>query len=130
MLSDDKKTCLKLLVAMAWADGRVEAEEMEVVEAMIDGFGAEPGEAEELRKWAATPRSFEDVDTGGLTRSDAELVLQQAVLLTFIDGEQSPEELELLDALRVRVGLDKDAAAPILERATAFAHELLPVLKA
>jgi tellurite resistance protein len=130
MLSDDKKACLKMLVAMAWADGRVEAEEMEVVEAMIDGFGAEPQEAEELRAWAKVPRSFDDVDTSVLTKSDAELVLQQAVLLTFIDGEQSPRELELLDTLRMKVGLDKDAAAPILERATAFAHELLPVLKA
>ncbi|MDD5307345.1 MAG: hypothetical protein PHU25_08490 [Deltaproteobacteria bacterium] len=130
MLSDDKKTCLKLLVAMAWADGRVAAEEMEVVEAMIDAFGAEPEEGDEIRKWAMKPRSFEDVDTAGLIRSDAELVLQQATILTFIDGEQSPEELELLEALRIKVGLDEGAAAPILERATAFAHELLPVLKA
>ncbi len=130
MFDETRKKLLKLLVALAWADGRVDAEELEVVEAMFDTFGADKETAEEIREWAKTPRSLDDVDVSELTKDDASLVLYQAVLLTFIDGEQSEKEVALLDEFMGKLGLTKEESEPILKRATERATELLPILSA
>ena len=129
MLTDEKKNILKLLIALAWADGRVDEEEMEVVEALLDAYGANEEDAEVLRAWAGEPRSLDDVDTSGLSISDAELALQHGVLLTHIDGEQSADEVELIKKFIDKLGLPDELARPILESANSFAKELLPELK-
>jgi DnaJ-domain-containing protein 1 len=129
MLTPQREAILKLLVAMAWADGKVDEEELEVVEALLSAFEAGADEAEGLRAWARSRRSLEEVDVTSLTVSDLELALQHAVLLTFIDGEQSPEEVALLDRVMARLGLSREAAAPILESATRWARGLLPELE-
>jgi len=129
MLADEKKSTLKLLVALAWADGRVDEEEKEVVEAMLDAFGAEEEEAAELREWATQPRTLDDVDVSSMDKSDLELALQHGVLLTHIDGEQSEKEVELLVDLVDKLGLSKEEAKPIIESANAFAKALLPELE-
>lgn len=129
MLTAEKKSILRLLTALAWADGRVDTEEQEVVEALLDAFGAEPAEAEEHRAWAKAPRSLDEVDVGGLSRSDVQLALQHGVLLTHIDGEQSDSERRLIDALVDKLGLTAEEAAPLLESANAFARELLSALE-
>ena len=130
MLTEEKKGILKVLVAFAWADGRVAEEEMEIVEALLDAFEAGEDEAGEIREWARTERSLEDVDVSGLTPDDVEIALRHAVLLTYIDGEQSPEEIALVGDFASRLGLSADDAAPILESADAFARDLLPELEA
>jgi tellurite resistance protein len=129
MLTPEKKSILQLLTALAWADGRVDNEEQEVVEALIDAFGADKGEAEELRAWARTPRTLDGIDVSCLARTDIQLALQHGVLLTYIDGEQSEAERKLIDDLVVKLGLTKDEAAPLLESAHAFAKQLLHALE-
>ena len=130
MADDTKKKLLKLLVALAWADGRVDQEEMEIVAAVIDAFGVDEATAEEVRAWAKEPRTLEDADVEGLTVDDAELVLFQAVLLTYIDGEQSEKEVALLNEFIGKLGLEKERADAVLEQATARAKSLLPELEA
>jgi uncharacterized membrane protein YebE (DUF533 family) len=127
---DDKdKTLIRLLVAMAWADGRVDAEETRVVEAMIESFGVDKETAEELLAWAKSPRGLNDVDTSNLSSDDAELALHQSVILSFIDGEQSEKEVKLLSDLSLKLGLSKDITDQVIERATVHAKSLLPVLQ-
>ena len=82
----------------------------------------------EIRAWAKEPRSLDDVDTSGLTEGDLELVLYQAVLLTFIDGEQSDSEVELLHEFIAKLGLSQENADAVLARATARAKQLVPEL--
>ena len=130
MVDDNKMKLLKVLVALAWADGRVDAEEMEVVHAVLDSFEADGDTVKEIVAWAKEPRSLDDVDLSSLSPEDAELVLYQAVLLTFIDGEQSDKEVSLLDEFVTRLGLSKERADAVLGSATARAKELLPVLNA
>ncbi len=130
MLDETRQKLLKLLVALAWADGRVDEEEMEIVEAVLDSFEASEEEGNEIRTWAKTPRSLDDVDASGLTEEDADLVLFQAVLLTFIDGEQSEKENELLSQFIGKLNMPADRAKDVLERATSRAKELLPILDA
>lgn len=127
-MDDTRKRLIKLLVALAWADGRVQAEEMEVIEAMLDTFRVDGEAAAEIREFAKTPRTLDDVDVQGITVDDAGLVLYQAVLLTFIDGEQSDKEVRLLEQFMEKIGLTREEAAPIMERATARAKNLLSVL--
>jgi uncharacterized membrane protein YebE (DUF533 family) len=128
MSGDTKKKLLKLLVALAWADGRVDAEEMEIVKAVVDAFDTDKETEEEVFEWAKTPRTLDDVDVAGLTVDDAELVLFQAVLLTYIDGEQSEKEIGLLNTFIGKLGLEKDRADAVLARATERAKSLLPEL--
>jgi uncharacterized membrane protein YebE (DUF533 family) len=128
MLDETRTKLLKLLIALAWADGRVDEEEMEIVEAMLDSFNASVEEGNDLREWAKTPRSLDDIDVAGLTAEDADLVLYQAVLLTYIDDEQSEKETELLNNFVAKLGMPSDRAKDVLERATSRAKELLPVL--
>lgn len=129
MLTDQKKCSLKLLVALAWADGRVDEEEMEVVEAMFDAYGAQDEEAEELRKWARTPRSLEEVEVVDLEEADIVQVLQHAVLLSYIDGEQTQREVELMDKFVAKLALPDAKAKEIMESATSIAKSLLPELE-
>jgi uncharacterized membrane protein YebE (DUF533 family) len=128
MLDETRQKLLKLLVALAWADGRVDEEEMEIVKAMLDSFNASEEEENDIREWAKTPRSLDDIDTSGLGEEDADLVLYQAVLLTFIDGEQSEKETELLAKFIDKLNMSAERATEVLDRATSRAKELLPVL--
>ena len=128
MLDETRTKLLKILIALAWADGRVDEEEMEIVEAMLDSFNASVDEGNDLREWAKTPRSLDDIDVAGLTAEDADLVLYQAVLLTYIDDEQSEKETELLNNFVAKLGMPSERAKDVLERATSRAKELLPVL--
>ena len=129
MLDDGKKSSLKLLVALAWADGRVDEEEMEVVEAMLDAYGADGDEAQEIRDWAGEKRSLDEVDVSGMDMNDLTAVLQHAVLLTYIDGEQSETEVKLLKDFIAKLGLSMDEAEPILMAAEHFTKQLLHELK-
>lgn len=128
MSSDTNRKLLKLLVALAWADGRVVDEEMEIVKAVVDAFDADRATRDEVLEWAKTPRTLDDVDVAGLTVDDAELVLFQAVLLTYIDGDQSEKEVALLNSFIGKLGLSKERADLVLARATARAKVLLPEL--
>ncbi len=126
---DDKdKTIIKLLAAMAWADGRVDSEELRVVEAMIESFGVDDEVKDELITWAKTPRTLDDVDASTLSQDDAELVLHQAVLLSFVDGEQSDTEIALLNDLTAKLRMSDESAESVMKGAVAHAHSLLPLL--
>ena len=130
MLTDEKKGIVRLLVALAWADGKVDEQEKEIVEAVLDAFGATIEESEEIRTWAASPRTLDDVDVSSLEKSDLELALQHGVLLTHIDGEQTDEELKLLSGFVEKLGLTVEEAKPVIESANVFAKALLPELEA
>ena len=129
MLSDEKKSILQLMIALAWADGRVDQEEMEIVDALLDAFDASTDEAEQMRQWAEKPRTLDEVDISFLTRSDLHLALQHGVLLSYIDGELSDKEVQLIDDLITKLGLSQEEAQPILDSAAAFAKSLLPELE-
>jgi tellurite resistance protein len=90
---------LKGLVAVAWADGRVAGEEAEVIEALLQAFGAAPSEAYEVRTFAKEPRTLADIPIHDLSADDRRTLLQHAVLLTFVDGAQHEKERKLIDEL-------------------------------
>ena len=90
---------LKGLVSVAWADGRLAGEEKEVLEALLQAFEATPSEAHELRLFAREPKKLSDVPLHDLSTDARRLLLQHAVLLSYVDGEQDISEKKLIDEL-------------------------------
>jgi tellurite resistance protein len=90
---------LKGLVSVAWADGRLAGEEKEVLEALLQAFEASPSEAHEIRLFAREPKKLQDVPLHDLSADARRLLLQHAVLLSFVDGEQDEKEKKLIDEL-------------------------------
>ena len=90
---------LKGLVSVAWADGRMAGEEKEVLEALLQAFEATPSEAHELRMFAREPKKLSDVPLHDLSADARRLLLQHAVLLSFVDGEQDQKEKQMIEEL-------------------------------
>lgn len=90
---------LKGLVSVAWADGRLAGEEKEVLEALLQAFEASPSEAHEIRLFAREPKKLSDVPLHDLSADARRLLLQHAVLLSYVDGEQDIKEKKLIDEL-------------------------------
>jgi hypothetical protein len=78
---------LKGLVTVAWADGRMAGEEKEVLEALLQAFEATPSEAHEVRLFARDPKKLSDVPLHDLSADARRLLLQHAVLLSFVIDE-------------------------------------------
>jgi len=106
---------LKSLVAVMWADGKVEGAESSVLEGLLAGFGASDSEEKEVLTWAETSRSLDDVPLSELTAEDRELLLGNAALLTLADGEQSASEQEVLQQLVKMLGFSESKAKEIIE---------------
>ena len=128
-MHDQNMAILKGLVSVAWADGRVAEEEIEVIEALLEAFGASPSERAEVRRYAESPRSLEDVPVTDLSFDDRRVLLQHAVLLTFIDGEQHEKEKEMLDGLCHQLSIPDHEAAALMSAAEQRAQDFLHMLE-
>ena len=74
-VSPSEKNIVKSLIAVAWADGRMESSETSVIEGLLSGFDATPEEEHELLAYARTRRTLEDdVPLGDLSQDDRELL--------------------------------------------------------
>ena len=127
-MEDYQEAMVKSLVAVAWADGRMEAEENEVIEALISAFEIAGEDADTIREYAKTPRSIEDVPLTDLSGHDRRMLLQHAVILTYIDGKQSDDEVEVLNTLVEKLNLPEEEAKELLTSAEDRAKRLLDLL--
>jgi tellurite resistance protein len=127
-MHEQDRAMLKSLIAVAWADGRFAAEEKEMLEALISAFNASEIEAEEMRRYATNPRSIDDVPITELSADDRRTLLNHAVVLTFIDGQQSDSEKELLGKLADRLRIGEAESKRIIDAAEARAKRLLELL--
>lgn len=119
---------VKSLVAVAWADGRLHRHERQLIEALLSAFEVDAASANALRTYAGQPRGLEDIPLHELSAEDRRLLLQHAVLLTYVDGEQSAEERELLHVLAQRLRVPDREATPLLESAARRAERLKVLL--
>ena len=119
---------VKGLVAVAWADGKVCAEEQQIIEALLEAYRATPSEAREVRLFANAPRSLDDICVTDLSYDDRRLLLHQSVLLTFADGQKQQAELELLDELGRRLRIQAAEADQIKSAAAEQAKGLVGLL--
>ncbi len=128
-MHEQNMAILKGLVSVAWADGRVAAEELQVIEALLLAFEATPSEAAEIRRFAKSPRTLDDLPLGDLSDEDRRVLLQHAVLLSFVDGEQHELEKRLLGQLAERMGIPGPEAAPLMAAAEERAKQMVHLLE-
>ncbi|MDP3276297.1 MAG: hypothetical protein Q8Q09_13940 [Deltaproteobacteria bacterium] len=124
-MHNQDKALLKSLVAVAWADGRFADEERDMLDALLNGFDASESEANDIREYAKTQRSIDDIPLSEMSADDRKLLLNHAVVLTFIDGTQSDDEKALIDSLGKKLDLLPGDALEIVEAATRRAQRLL-----
>ena len=120
---------LKGLVCVAWADGHFAAAERELIEALIQTFGATPSEALEVRSFAETKRTLNDVPIHELSYNDRRVLLTQAVILSHVDGDQSEHERKMIDELCRVLRIPAIEANGIVDAAEEQARALAPRLK-
>ncbi|HEY5956799.1 MAG TPA: TerB family tellurite resistance protein [Polyangiaceae bacterium] len=128
-MHDQNLAILKGLVSVAWADGKVHAEEMSVIEGLLQAFQATPSESHEVRLFAREPKSIDDVPLTDLSAADRRLLLHHAVLITFVDGAQCDAERRVLDELVARLRIASDEASSIIEGGARHAKSLLHLLE-
>lgn len=127
-MHDYQEAMLKSLVAVAWADGRLDQTETEVLDAFLDAFGVEGDDADVIREYAKTPRSIDEVPLTDLSAHDRRMLIQHAVIVTWADGKQSSHEREMLAALVHRLRLPEDEAATLMEAAETRARSHFDLL--
>ncbi len=98
-MHEENMAILKGLVCVAWADGRIAGEESEIIDGLLAAFEATPTERRALQLFAKEPRDIADVPIHELSYDDRRILLQHAVLVTFVDGEQHEKEKKLIDKL-------------------------------
>ena len=127
-MEDYQEAMLKSLVAVAWADGRVDGEESEVIEALLSSFEVKGEDADMIRTYAKEHRSIDDVPLTELSAADRRTLLQHAVILTYIDGEQSEKEKQVLGELVAKLKIPADEAKDLLAAADERARRLISLL--
>ncbi|WP_437303603.1 TerB family tellurite resistance protein [Sorangium sp. So ce388] len=119
---------VKSLVSVAWADGEFHDAEREMVEGLIAAFEASEEQASEIRAYAAERRTLDDVPLDELGGEDRRALLQHAVLLTFVDGEQHDAEKQYIAALCKKLEIRELESEQIIKSAEARARRLLTLL--
>jgi tellurite resistance protein len=127
-MHEQDKAIVKSLVSVAWADGKVTFEETEVLEALLQAFDATSEDAAEIRQYAKEKRTLDDIPLTDLSAEDRRALLQHAVLLTFIDGEQAPEEKALLERLCSKLRIPAQEAPDLIAAAEGRAKRFLDLL--
>lgn len=127
-MHEENMAILKALVPVAWADGKFADQEKEVLDALLEAFGASASEAAELRQYAETPRSVDDIPVTELSYDDRRVLLQHAVFLSFADGDPSEPELKLIDEMVDKLRIPVDEATALREAASDRAKRYLNTL--
>jgi uncharacterized tellurite resistance protein B-like protein len=128
-MHEQDKAILQSLVSVAWADGTFAERERELLEALLESFGASDAEAQELREYAKTKRSLEDIPLNELSADDRRLLLSHAVLLSWVDGEQHKDEAGFLTALSEKLHIPEDEARTIMKAGDERAKRMLSLLE-
>ncbi len=125
-MHDQDLAIVKALVPVAWADGAFAQQEREMLDALLDAYRATDKEREILHEYAEQRRTLDDIDLQELSADDRRVLLQHAVLLTFADGAQTGDEVELLKALARKLRIAEDESAALMaagaERARKYLH--------
>jgi len=119
---------VKALVPVAWADDVYDAKEKETLEALLEAFEATDDEKKELREYASSKKTIDDINLQELSAEDRRLLLQHAVLLTFVDGDQGDAEKAFLVKFVEKLKLPDAEAKELVEIATARSKRLLDLL--
>jgi tellurite resistance protein len=124
-MTPNEAAVVKCLIAVAWADGQVDAPEEGLIDGLLWACGATEEEEAELREYAKAKRTLKQTPIpADLSASEREVALANAALLTHADGEQSAPEKKALAEFAKLLGYSMDDAKPIIQTAKQRAKEL------
>jgi DnaJ-domain-containing protein 1 len=127
-MHDQDIAIVKALVPIAWADGVFAQQEREMLDALLDAYRASDDERKQINDYAKEKKSLDDISVQDLSADDRRVLLQHAVLLTFADGDQSPDELALLGKLAEKLRIVPDEAKKLLDAGAERAKKYLNLL--
>jgi uncharacterized membrane protein YebE (DUF533 family) len=127
-MHEQDKAILQSLVSVAWADGRFDDREKQMLDALIESFGASDEESAEIRSYAESQKSLDDIPLTQLSAGDRRTLMHHAVVLSWVDGEQQEEELSFLEKLGERLSIPKDECDELCASANDRAKSLLEML--
>lgn len=119
---------VKSLISVAWADGTFADAEREMVDALIAAFESTDEQAKEVREYSATKKTLDDIPVHELSDDDCRVLLQHAVLLSYVDGVQHSDEKKLIEELAKKLGIPDDESKSLIELAEARARRFLNLL--
>jgi uncharacterized tellurite resistance protein B-like protein len=119
---------VKALVPVAWADGEFAEQEMETLDALLDAYSATDEEKRSLKEYAKQKRTIDEIELQELSADDRRVLLQHAVLLSFADGKQTPDEVEFLEKLATRLKIPDAEAKAVMANAAERAQKFLHLL--
>lgn len=127
-MHDENMAIVKSLVSVAWADGVYAAEEREMVEALIAAFDASDDDAKVIRDYAEVKKTIDDVPVSDLSADDRRVLVQHAVLLTYVDGHQDETEKAFIGTLCEKLRIPEGEAKALVDAAEARAKRFLNLL--
>ena len=124
-MHEEDLAIIKALVPVAWADDVFAEKEEATLEALLAAFNATDAERALVRDYAKEKKTLDDIELQDLSAADRRILLQHAVLLSFVDGEQGEEERTFLDKLVIKLKIPADEAKALVDFATERAKGLL-----
>ncbi len=128
-MREEELAIVKGLVAVAWADGKFETKETEMIDAVLDAFDAGGEEKAAVKEYAKTKRDLTHIELQELSAEDRRQLLAHAVVLSFVDGDQAAEELQFLTELAKTLRIPDAEAKALMEASTLRAKRHLKLLK-
>jgi tellurite resistance protein len=127
-MREEDMAVLKSLVSVAWADGNFAEAEKEMVSALVSAFEATEEEAKEIHEYAAQKRTLDDIPVYDLRYDDRRVLLQHAVLLTYVDGSQDETEKAFIGDMCKTLEIPAEEAQQLIGVAEERAKRFLNLL--
>ena len=127
-MNEEEFAIVRGLVPVAWADGTFAEKEREMLEALLEAYGANDDQRRELREYAKEKRTLDDINLQDLSAGDRRVLLQCAVLLSFADGHQDVMESKMLVELAAKLRIPDEEAKDVIAGAEARAKKNLSLL--
>jgi uncharacterized membrane protein YebE (DUF533 family) len=127
-MHEQEYAIVRALVPVAWADGDFADKEKEMLDALLDAYGASDDEKKRLREYAKEKRGLDDIELQELSADDRRVLLHHAVLLTYADGVQAAAESKFLGDLATKLKIPGEEAKVVMGDAEARAKKHLKIL--
>jgi hypothetical protein len=115
-LTNRQKDVVRALACLMWADGNAAPQERQIIEEVIAALGPTEEERREMQAWLERDVvKLADVELERLDDAEKELLLSDAILLTYADDVALPSEKAILDKLRERLGVTEDTLQRIAD---------------
>ncbi len=127
-MHDQQIAIVKGLIPVAWADGDFGEKEQDAIRGLLAAYGATEDEQKALLEYASEKRTLDDINLQDLSATDRRVLLQTAVVISFVDGAQTADESAMLVELAQRLRIPEDEAKAVIGEAAARAKTHMGLL--